>query len=82
MSADRNRGAVGMARNTGLVFFPLMRIAAQLRRIARALERRNEIVEEQSRGPVPRAARKTEFSVARVEDWNDAYEERQRTGGL
>lgn len=61
-----------------LAFGPLMRIAAQLRRIARALERRNEMEEERSRAYIRPPARKSEFSVARIEDWNDAYDEKQK----
>lgn len=64
-----------------MAFGPLMRIAGQLRRIAKAIERHNEMEEERSRAMMPRAPRPTEFSVASVEEWNKNYEERQRTGG-
>jgi len=56
-----------------------LRLLAMLRRIAKALERMNDLAE--ARDPVVplRVARKTEISHPKVGEWNDRWE-RERAG--
>ncbi len=56
----------------------LLRIAAQLRRIAKAIERSNELYEERHPVVVPRKPRPAQISVPTVASWNAGYERRQR----
>lgn len=73
---DGQMGEEGWGRRVRITLE--LRQLALLRRIARALERANELAEERSRPYVKPAARKAEFSQASVELWNEADEARKR----
>jgi len=62
-----------------MTFTTELRILATLRRIAKALERMNDLAE--ARDPIVplRAARKAEISHPKVGEWNDRWE-RERAG--
>jgi len=59
--------------------FPELRSLVTLRRIAKALERSNDLTEEMLNRQFPtrreRQASKVEFSVASSEDWNKRWAE-------
>lgn len=59
------------------MIWPLLRIAAQLRRIAKAIEESNRMAQERDHPVVAmRKPREAVFSRPSVEEWNEAWHDR------
>lgn len=69
-----------------MTFLPMMRVAAQLRRIAKALEHANYIAEEELRLDHPESplsfrkkrAKLLKIDTPSIKEWNEQWQQRQQ----